>query len=366
MYRGKEVNRFDYKYEIRLAQIDEIPEIMNFINCYWKNGHILGVNRDFFEYEMVVDGQVNFLIAKRKEDGRIDGILGFLPCSNVTDKLDTWGVIWKTIDGAAPMLGIELKKRLFAVTGMRNDLGVGANLETSVPLLKRVGHYYTAKMHHYYCLSEREHYIIAEVKNYKPHIYNKANRTKFKILDGFNELISFYDFDSDRILPYKNAWYYNRRFYHHPIYQYTVWGLENHNSSKRAIMVTREQEYNAAKIMRIVDYRGEQSLFAGCGYFLEKALLNYEYVDFYFDGFDVSYVENAGMTRLLENDSNVIPDHFHPFEQCNIDIWVDCSDCRNKYLFFKADGDQDRPNEGVHFKAGRNKDAEYVDKSIFV
>ena len=51
-------NRFDTRYEIRLAMYSEISEIMQFIDEYWKKGHILATNRDFFEYEMVVDGQV--------------------------------------------------------------------------------------------------------------------------------------------------------------------------------------------------------------------------------------------------------------------------------------------------------------------
>ena len=32
---------YDNKYDIRLAQIDDIVSIMNFIIVYWKKGHIL-------------------------------------------------------------------------------------------------------------------------------------------------------------------------------------------------------------------------------------------------------------------------------------------------------------------------------------
>ena len=89
-------NRFDERYEIRLAFFNEISELMSFINTYWKSGHILAVDRDFFEYEMVVDGKVNFLIAKTKDTGIIEGILGFLPCSRCAEKLDIWGVVWNS------------------------------------------------------------------------------------------------------------------------------------------------------------------------------------------------------------------------------------------------------------------------------
>ena len=83
-------NRFDTRYEIRLAMYSEISEIMQFIDEYWKKGHILATNRDFFEYEMVVDGQVNFLIARSLENEKIEGILGFLPCSKNSERLDIW------------------------------------------------------------------------------------------------------------------------------------------------------------------------------------------------------------------------------------------------------------------------------------
>lgn len=50
------------------------------------------------------------------------------------------------------------------IIGARTDLGVGANPKTSVPLLGRIYHYYTAKMKHYYRLADRDDYKIAKVE----------------------------------------------------------------------------------------------------------------------------------------------------------------------------------------------------------
>lgn len=47
------MNSFDTYYDIRRAVLDDIPLIMEFIGQYWKENHILAVNRSFFEYEMV-------------------------------------------------------------------------------------------------------------------------------------------------------------------------------------------------------------------------------------------------------------------------------------------------------------------------
>lgn len=341
------VNRFDEHYEIRLAKVNEIPEIMEFIDSYWKKGHILATDRDFFDYEMTMDkNQVNFIIAKTKQSRIIDGILGFLPCSLDTNNLDAWGVIWKTKDNALPMLGLELKKRYFKLTGARSDLGVGANLNTSVPLLSRIMHYYTAKMKHYYRLNNLENYSIAYVEHKDIPVYKKAD-VSIEFLETQDDLSRFFDFSSlKETYPLKDSWYYNKRFYNHPKYQYKVWGIRDSSGLAQAFFVTREQNYRNAKCISIVDFAGDQKLFSECGAFFDEMMEKegQEYIDFYFDGFEEDYVKEAGFIELLPDDKNIIPCYFNPFVLSNVDIYVDASDKEKRYLFFKADGDQDRPN----------------------
>lgn len=337
------MNRFDEKYDIRFARFDEIDEVMHFIDEHWKKGHILGNDREFFEYEMVVNGEVNFLIAKTLDEGVIEGVLGFLPCSQDRDKYDIWGVIWKTIDGALPMLGMELKKRLIAMTGARTELGVGANSGTSLPLLARLMRYYTGTMKHYYRLSDRTDYKIAGIKDKIIAPY-EAVETEYIKLNTADDMKEFFDFAivADCI-PYKDAWYYERRFYNHPIYKYELWGVKG-SAGKKAVIVTRKQECNGSSAIRIVDYLGNHEVFAECGCFVDSFLLENEYIDFYFDGFEEEFVISAGMTEVNGDSANIIPDYFYPYTAMNVDIHVDSSDRVNKCCFYKADGDQDRPN----------------------
>lgn len=337
-------NRFDGRYEIRRARMEDITQIMGFIHENWKASHILSRNRGFFNYEMVVGGEVNFILAKSKKAGLIEGVLGYLPCSRDKERLDVWGVVWKTIDGAMPMLGMELRRRMMQITGARTDLGVGANPHTSVPLLGRVLHYYTGKMKHYYRLADRGEYVIAHVAEKAILPYETAEPVDVRELAGAAELADFFDFSlyKDQV-PYKDLWYYNRRFYMHPILKYHVWGVSG--GGRKAIVVTRKQECNGRYAVRIVDYRGEQELFSRCGAFFD-ALANgpgSEYIDFYFDGFHEGYVKLAGFTNIEDTAGNIIPDHFSPFERKNVDIYVDCSNRDVAATFFKADGDQDRP-----------------------
>ncbi len=93
-----------------------------------------------------------------------------------------------------------------------------------------------------------------------------------------------------------------------------------------------------------MDYFGDQALFAGLGGQMARLVAEngYEYVDFYEFGFDEEAIAAAGFRRRDEGDANVIPNYFEPFLRENVDIWVHYK--AEGTTFFKADGDQDRPN----------------------
>ena len=127
------------------------------------------------------------------------------------------------------------------------------------------------------------------------------------------------------------------------MYKYYLWGISDFDGNK-AVIVTRKQDCNNCSVVRIVDYLGDQRLFGSCGGLLEELLKDKEYIDFYFDGFEEKYAREAGMIEFVEGDGNIIPDYFSPYTPRNIDIYVDSSTKEKKCSFFKADGDQDRPN----------------------
>lgn len=337
------MNDFDKKYDIRFAKYEEIDEVMQFLDTYWKKGHILAKNRAFFEYEMVVDGRVNYVIAKDRESGLIHGIDGFVMASRSREKLDIWGSIWKVIPGSMGMLGLELDKRLKEYTGCRSCLSIGINPRTAVPLARKMmGYKDVGKMRHFYCLANHGDYRIAKIEHFEPFVENEENQVQLIQFNDIKELEKNYDFScSEDTVPYKDAWYINRRYFKHPIYKYQVYGLAE-SGNVRALLVCREQEYNASTALRMVDYIGKPELFAGISGFLKSGLEKYEYIDFYCHGFDTTYVRRAGMIEVRENDTNIIPNYFAPYVAENVDIWV--GTLKEGAVFFKADGDQDRPN----------------------
>lgn len=337
-------NRFDERYDIRFAKYEEIEEIMQFLDTYWKKGHILATNRQFFEYEMVVDGRVNFIIAKDRATGNIHGLDGFMCASKNVEKLDIWGSMWKVIPGAMGMLGMEIDRRLKEYTKCRNCLVIGGNPNTTIALIKKMLKYENiGKMQHFYCLSNRKKYHIAKVEHYEKFVENKGDIVDVVRIKDIHELEELYVISSnDNVVPYKDLWYINHRYFEHPIYEYQVYGLLNDDNKAEALFVCREQEYDGCKALRIIDYIGKQELFSGISNFLKTGLEKYEYIDMYCYGFDVSLILQAGMIELREDDTNIIPNYFAPYVAENIDIWVGSP--KENTVFFKADGDQDRPN----------------------
>jgi hypothetical protein len=67
-----------------------------------------------------------------------------------------------------------------------------------------------------------------------------------------------YTFDnSNRNVPFKDKDYYIKRYSNHPIYNYKSLGIYCGGSLK-AIVVTREQSLNNSKVLRLVDFIGDE------------------------------------------------------------------------------------------------------------
>ena len=339
------LNSYDEQYEFRVANINDIEKIMEFIDSHWKKGHIMAINREFFEYEFLEDdGTVNFILAIDKNKRNIECLNGFLKASHDKEYMDVWGSIWKVLDGNRGMLGAELIKRRQEMTGCRCDLDVGDNPKTAIPVLKVLLKRYTCKMHHYYMLADFNDFKIAKVKQIPK---RKKGSKEYNVIrfHDINEVMKKFDCRKYvHTTPYKDYWYINHRFFNHPIYDYDVYGIER-DGNVDALIIFRKQIYEDRIAIRFVDYIGERTLISGIGAFLKNLLSETdgaEYIDFYCAGINEEDVYEAGFVEVNEEDGNIIPNYFEPFVQENIDIWVDSRDGNS--LFTKADADQDRPN----------------------
>ena len=332
---------YEEKYDIRQAIVDDIDDIMTYIRVNWKSDHILGNDREFFEYEHVFDNKVNFIIAREKDDNEIKGIIGYLYASYDKAKSDIWTVMWMVSPKVIPLLGLRLFEKARELTKARSVIGVGDNPETTVPMMKAYYRFFTGKLDHYYMLSDRDEYCIAKI-SYKPDCRILSDDSTLVTKCDRNTFGQLFDFDryAERV-PYKDATFFTHRYIDHPIYKYDIYVLSNDQFS--ALLVTREQHMNGAVALRIIDYYGDQDLIKGMKRFWEQQLEKYEYVDFYCLGIEEDILLETGFAKIKEDDENIIPDYFNPYVAENINIY--CTSSCNNTIFCKGDADQDRPSQ---------------------
>jgi hypothetical protein len=111
-----------------------------------------------------------------------------------------------------------------------------------------------------------------------------------------------------------------------------------------AFFVCREVEKEGVKILRIIDYIGEEKYFANLGFSFQTLIdeNNYEYIDCYCRGISEKTMNNAGLIKRKETDANIIPDYFEPFYCKNIDIYYFTNTTEN-FRAFRGDANHDQP-----------------------
>lgn len=349
-------NSYDKIYEIRLARRADIPVIMNFIKEHWAVDHVLACSREVFEYEFCSDDeQVNFVLAYHRRNRSLEGICGFKPCSH-PDKhsklpLDVWGCAWivNYHHHNEPLLGVELAKRLFVLTGCRYHIGTKADPKTTVVLRRLFFGDQVAMMKQYYLLNPTltpADFKLARIASL-PSLESADTAPQVQAVGPYGDFAALkadFCLSAYPTVPLKDEWYVERRYFHCPWYRYQVFGLRRPGEQVRAVIVARLVVCNGVRVLRIVDYLGDHTLLDGLKAVLTGWLMQYncEYLDLYERGLDDELLTKAGLTLRKVDDENIIPNYLEPYICKNVDVWVHFQDPRT--LFFKADGDQDRPS----------------------
>ena len=74
------MNIYDKYFEFRLAALDDIPEIIQFLKEEWDENHILVRNRKLFDFQYVTsNNNVNIVVMIDKATKKIVGMNGFVP-----------------------------------------------------------------------------------------------------------------------------------------------------------------------------------------------------------------------------------------------------------------------------------------------
>lgn len=325
---------------IRFAKEKDIDNIMEFIDVYWKKGHILGNNKSFFKYEHLLEEGVSYVISENGE-GIIEAILGYIPYGK--SYRDVMTVMWKANHTARPSLGMELFNFLKENGDVRIIASPGSNKKLE-GLYRYLGYQFGAMRHWYRLNSKKDNFFIAKVVDTT--VLESKGTVDSSLFDSWEELDLNFDWErykSSSPKPYKEKWYIKKRYFEHPIYKYIVYGIKNKTEKTELLLVFRKVEVNGSSVLRLLDCIGNYNLLEGIGTLLDRLMVEVdaEYIDCYEIGLDETIMISAGFLKTKETE-NIIPNYFAPFVQENIDIYYFSTD--KDIVLFKGDGDQDRPN----------------------
>lgn len=328
-------------YNISLATKDDLKDLKNFINNHWKKNHIFTSNDDLLNFQHKSSNHYNFVISRNSEF-IINGILGFIPTSHFDPCLKKnnclWLAIWKVDEKISkPGLGLALLRWLEEKVDHDFIGTVGQNEKVNF-VYKALG-YNVGKLNHYYVLNSnlKEFKIL---KNLKMKNSNDSLSVKHKI-----EKISINDISNSffRNFPIKSKDYIINRFLNHPFYKYHLYGV-NIDKKLELVFIIRQIIVSNSSCLRIVDMYGNfQNL--KCESIDFNQILdeyNSEYIDCLNYGISENHFKSLGFH--LKDSEIIIPEYFEPFVQENRDTLFAFKPKAENYYIFKADCDQDRPN----------------------
>lgn len=323
---------------IRFAREKDIPVIMEFINDYWKNNHIMSRDRVLFEFQHKWGNEISFILSE--SDERITGILGYIPYGR--NDRDVTFAIWKTNKTEDTMQGIDMLSFLRKKGDIRSVSAPGINLKT-IPIYKFLG-FETGKMKQWYRLRKNFEYRIAKVTNHGIPVIAQNREIDVCEIRDFSEAELEFGIKDCLIRNHqllKSVEYLKRRYFEHPNYSYIKYGLRL--GKKKLFIVLRVQKCNGSALLRVIDCIGDHELIKYFSCEIDNLLVQYdcEYADCYETGVADEVFEKGGWC-LVDGSGNIMPEYFAPFEQRNIDIYYMAE---NKgTILFKGDGDMDRPN----------------------
>jgi hypothetical protein len=327
---------------IRFAEYDDVDRIMEAIRNHWDSNHILAHNKDFFLYMFGGDGNnINMVIAEDEQDRRIVGFLGCIKYTSV-EPYDISPILWKVVEGTRGFIGLQMFQFLIETLKTNLVFCTGINPKT-VPIYNYFG-YHTGKLDHYYRIADKKEYKIARIvdKNILPIRKSETEINATKNEDQFRKDINLFFLEES--YPRKDMNYFCHRYFNHPTFHYKIYTIISTTKEPYAFFICREIETFGIKILRIVDYIGNEKYFASISALLQDLinLNNYEYIDCYCYGMSEATMNRAGLIKRTEEDKNIIPNFFEPFLCKNVDILF-YTEVLDNVRIFKGDGDQDQP-----------------------
>ena len=338
----------------RLCKKIEKEDLLDFIKCHWSQNHVFLNSSKLLDWQHLnEEKKYNFWIAIEEKSKKILGILGFIPTYHFSQKLINqktfWLAIWKVDEKLAPPgLGVMLLKTL--VKHLKADVIIGSGISDISKRFYKLLKYEIGSLSHFFLVNPKKNKfkILKKPKNFISNIQNKEEYKLIKI--DKNNLFEKCTKNEANIFvstPKKNTEFIFNRYLNLPFYKYKIFGFSS-GKEVSSLVVLREVFANNSKVLRLIDFQGNESELA----FIIPNFVNmlvredYEYLDFIQTGISKDFLKDIGFEDLSEHNEVVLPNYFEPFTQENTIIdfcFKNFSDDR-KINIFKGDSDQDRPN----------------------
>lgn len=348
-------NRTKYLYEkyydIHICKIEEIDEVISFIDNYWQKNHILTESKKLLDWQHYDEknSRYNFVIAKSRKTGEIHGLIGFILSSIYDNEIKTpirWGAIWKIReDVAVKGLGLALKGYMEIMVPVQYIGGVGLS-KYSKAIDTKLGEKMGKLSQYYIANPDIKEFELIGNPEFPDTVSMELDKKKHFLTLSEKEFCETAYSIEKYIMPYKSIKYYVNRYYRHPIYDYGFIGICD-DTGMIAVFVYRKCMVGSCAGIFIVDYIGSPVAIAGCYNLFLNFLRNEnaEHISFPCSGMQDIWLRQAGF-KLREDSDVVLPVYYEPFVRSNVDLdyhfWTnnDFSD----EIIVKGDADQDRPN----------------------
>lgn len=323
---------------IHAASDADRADLLAFLDEHWRRGHVFVRRPDLLDWQHAEPGGgLNFLLAT--EGGALVAVLGYLPLRHFDPDLpecDVFLAIWKVRDDtAAPGLGIALLQALRR--RLRPDLVGAIGLSAMVlPIYRALGFAVGRLDHHVLFADGRGGFAVASRVPARP-----AVRTGSAVLCPAGDVPDAV-FAAAR--PRKSVAYLEARYTAHPDYRYRLDALEV-GGQMRAVVAWRRVEARGSAVLRIVDLLGDDAVLAECGPAFQRLLAEQgaEYLDVYAHGLSTPALAAAGFVDRQAHPGLVVPNHFEPFEDRNVELDYAVR-APGPVRLLRGDADQDRPS----------------------
>ncbi len=322
----------------------QIELFKNFIKKNHSKTHIFVKSKKVFDYFYKNKTHYNFVIATDKN--KILGVQGFIPYSKFDKNLKKtcflayWRVARTNNIGIGLRLFRKIKHRNYNFIGV---VGINENL---LNYHKWQG-FNVGKLNHHFFVNKNINRKIT--KHIKPGQFIKRKvaikKLNYSSIKTLNKNVFKFQ------IPKKTAGYLINRYLKNKFYDYYIYSIKNEKSE--IILVFRKIKHKKLIILKIIDVIGDLKQIGKIGNALKQILeiFNAEYIDIYSYGISEKILNNSGFINRYKT-KLIIPDHFEPFENKNIDInyaYIS-NDKTNKICLFKGDGDMDRPSRLITLK----------------